>query len=299
MSYILGGINLDDFSVIPSWGDGTNLGLVGCFDMPARLGKCFHDWGDEHGVEPYVRGDEIRFGGRDIVFTCLMQAQYENELLRKLYGLYDDLLSENSLMTFQTDLGNFDVYLKDEIQAEYLDMGWAKLRFLFRQPVIPVVGTEPTADNALYGIDGCSFQSLGLKILDVEGRHYLPGPKGMTFTAYQTEGYQITKHSQREITIKALLIESDLNGFQTKINSLSKLLSKSGLRTLTYQKDALRTFFVKDGFQVRQVWKTSGDINGVVTIKCVQVGSTMDWNFLQTNNRINITKPSGETISIN
>ncbi|MFC0185990.1 phage tail domain-containing protein [Pseudarcicella hirudinis] len=81
--------------------------------------------------------------------------------------------------------------------------------------------------------------------MEIDGRYNLPATKSQQFTAYSSEGYQITKRTFREITLKCLIVESDLNAFQTRINSLSKLFAKEGLRTITYRHDALRTFFCK------------------------------------------------------
>ncbi|MFC0185991.1 hypothetical protein ACFFJX_27580 [Pseudarcicella hirudinis] len=124
---ILGGIDLSTYGIIPIQNGNGNIALQGCFDMPARIGKTYHEWQDENGIEPYVRSDEIRFGGRDIKLTALMAHEFENDLLRRLYQFYD-AIQFNSLITLETDYGNYDVYLKDEIKAEYYNRGLAKNR---------------------------------------------------------------------------------------------------------------------------------------------------------------------------
>jgi len=279
----IGGVDLAEYGITPIQNGNGNIAFMGLFDMPARIGKTFHDWQDENGIEPYVRADEIRYGGRDIVLNALLVQEYENQALRKLEAFYIAIQGFTDLVDLVTDYGTYEVYLKDEIKGEYFPQGIVKLQLSFRQPIVPITGTIPATDNTTYGIDGISFQALGLTIMDVEGRHNLPAPKAQLFTAYATEGYQITKRNYRELILKCVLQDSSLNGFQTRIDSLLKLFSKEGLRTITYRSDALRTFFVKDGFQVSEVYELDGKVFGVVNIRCVQVGRELDWNFLTTH----------------
>lgn len=183
------------------------------------------------------------------------------------------------------------MYQKDEIKSEYYHQGIIKLQMSFREPEITFLGAIPAQDNSNFGIDGISFQTLGLKVLDVEGRHNLASTKPQQFTAYSKEGYQITKRNAREIGLKCIILGTSLNDFSNKIKSLQKLFAKEGLRTITYRHDALRTFFVKDGFQVSDVYVEAGRVFGVLNVRCVQVGQTLDWDFLTTN--------SGEPILTN
>jgi hypothetical protein len=294
----LGGVDLGNFGIVPVQNGNGNIPISGCWDLPSRIGKTFHDWGDQDGVQPYVRADEIRFGGRDITLSAVIAGEYENQALRKLYSFYDFLGTLTGLATLSTDYGSFQVLQKDEIKAEYYHQGIIKLQMSFREPEITFSGTIPAQDNANFGIDGISFQTLGLKVLDVEGRHNLPSTKQQQFTAYSKEGYQITKRNAREIGLKCIILGTSLSDFETKIKSLQKLFSKEGLRTITYRHDALREFFVKDGFQVSDVYVESGRVFGVLNVRCVQVGQTLDWDFLTTNSGEPILTASGAYIYV-
>ncbi len=297
-SYILGTTDLSNYGIIPAQDSNTNIAISGCWDMPQRIGKTHHDWGDEDGVQPYVRADEIRLGGRDIVFNCLMQADYENEVLRKLNNLYNAISNYVTLVPFNTPYGSFSVYLKEEVQADYIHQGWAKLRFQFREPVVSNTGVIPSTDNANFGIDGISFQQLGLTILEVDGRHNLPSSKTGQFTAYQTEGYQVTKKNYRELTLKAIVSGSSLSDFENKCKALFKLFSKEGIREITYRHDALRQFFCKDGFQITQVRVLDNEVWGLFTMRCVQLGQNLNWDFLTTNSGEPILTATGAYIYV-
>lgn len=294
----LGGVDFSIFGIVPVQNGNGNIPIAGCWDLPSRIGKTFHDWGDQDGIQPYVRADEIRFGGRDISISAVIAAEYENQALRKLYSFYDFLGTLTGLSTLSTEYGSFQVLQKDEIKAEYYHQGILKMQMSFREPEITFSGSIPAQDNSNFGIDGISFQTLGLKVLDVEGRHNLASTKPQQFTAYSKEGYQITKRNAREIGLKCIVLGTSLNDFSNKIKSLQKLFAKEGLRTITYRHDALREFFMKDGFQVSDVFVENGRVFGVLNVRCVQVGQNLNWDFLTTNSGEPILTASGANIYI-
>lgn len=299
--YQLGPIDLVDFGLIPSVVDNsTNLALSGCWDFPARLGKSFQDWNDDqNGVEPYVREEEIRLAGRDITFVALLSAESENAALLKCYELYKLVGGLNSLVPFTTDLGTFNVYLKDQVIADYIGDGWCKLKFTFREPILNYSGVIPAASNAELGIDGIAFKDLGLTVLDVTGRWNRPAPKNFKATFYENEGYKVSKLQNREVTIKALLSGANYTEFIGHLNGLYLLLKKEGLRYITYGNDMYRSFFVKDGFQVSNVLQAgNGETTGVLTCKFTEVTASSDWSFLMTSTGSELTDKLGQKIIV-
>lgn len=87
MEYKINNKPIEDFGLIPGRQSNSNIAIAGCWDMPARIGKVFHDWQDENGVEPYLREDEIFFGGRDISLYCWLSEGDRGTLLTKDYIL--------------------------------------------------------------------------------------------------------------------------------------------------------------------------------------------------------------------
>src|SRR5690606_5647566 len=71
--YILNGKHLSEYGIIPAQAPDSNIALTGAWDMPARIGKTYHEWPDEHNIEPYLLPEEIFFGGRDLKFYGLLQ----------------------------------------------------------------------------------------------------------------------------------------------------------------------------------------------------------------------------------
>ncbi|MFC0185989.1 hypothetical protein ACFFJX_27570 [Pseudarcicella hirudinis] len=57
-------------------------------------------------------------------------------------------------------------------------------------------------------------------------------------------------------------------------------------------------FFVKRRFQVTDVYITPSEVFGLLTVRCVQVGSNLDWNFLQNHAGVNILTNTGQPITI-
>src|SRR5690606_33211005 len=72
--YVLNGKHLSEYRIIPAQAPDSNIALSGAWDMPARIGKTYHEWPDEHNIEPYLLPEEIHFGGRDMKFYGLLQA---------------------------------------------------------------------------------------------------------------------------------------------------------------------------------------------------------------------------------
>jgi len=309
MDYKLNNINLGTFGLIPGQASGTNMAIAGAWDMPARIGKTFHDWGSgAKGMEPYVLAEEIRFGGRDIDFVALMETTSEIEALQTCFGLYEAIDDFNSLVPFETDLGIWNVYVKDEIQAEYIGDGWCKLQLKFRQPIIDLVGVLPKnkptfypasigtngylsnsqgnpiyigkINNDGYGIDGVMFEHLGLIVLSMSNYLNRPAAKTGQFTAYSNEGYKVSKTGFREITIKALIVQPTYQDFLNVVSGLYAIFSKPGLRYITQKNDALRDFFVKDGFQITNFKKCEGEVLALFNIKLTEVNAYTDWGVL-------------------
>jgi hypothetical protein len=70
--YILGGVNLSQFSFTAIRQDDSDVGLSGFLNMPARLGDTSFSWANDIGIEPYVSAADIELGGfsgRDLSLT--------------------------------------------------------------------------------------------------------------------------------------------------------------------------------------------------------------------------------------
>jgi len=304
-NYKLNNVSLENYGVIPIQSSDTNLAITGAWDMPGRLGKTHHDWqNDRDGIEPYVLAEEIRFGGIDINLNALVKGRDKNDALRKTYTFYDHLRVSGVL---SCDWGSWTVLVKDQIRGVYKGDGYAQIEVPFRCPVVPMPTTlpiniltyQPTLDSdgriilvngaPLYssirkydglGIDGVGFDSLGLIITSIEDQFSRSAPKGGEVTSYRTEGYRSSTLKEREITINAAIMQPTYAAFLQIVDGLKALFAKPGLRYITRKHDALRDFFVKDGFQVTGVRVNDGQVVAFLKVKLIEVNAFLDWGLL-------------------
>lgn len=287
-SYKLHSKPLSDFTFIAGQSPNSNIAVSGAWDMPARLGTTFRDWGNRKGIEPWVSKKDIDaggFGGRDIKLYGWVRAIDKLEALTVCYDMYNyfDTLTELSVLE-SDQFGSWNVYLNGEVEVSYISQGWASVMIPFREPIVPIPTTLPTATiTSELGIDGISFDELGLRVLSVKGQFNRPAPKGFEVSVSQKEGFAITKTGALEVDISFLLMKPDYTSFVSVINGLHALFALPGLRYLTYKNDGLRDFFVKDGFKVTNVRTYGGGVFGFLDVKITTTSYFDEWGFLTDN----------------
>jgi|GEM_PF-777755 len=265
MSYTLNDIALIDFGIIPTRVPGSNLALEGAWDLPKRTGKTHHVWLDERGVEAYVDTEDIRMAGRTLVLHAVIRGSSETDAMNKAYVFQDYLTSLDTLVTLASDWGSWDVYVKEPVQMSYRGDGVLVVQVIMQEPMPDLSGgSEPDAYTLetvlageqirnVNGIDGGTFASLGLRLIRLEDYLTRPETQAPAFTAYATEGYQLTPEGGRKMRLSFVLTADDFTAFQTALKDLYKLLTNPGMRYLTKDGDAVAEFFVVDGFKVRQI----------------------------------------------
>lgn len=259
--YNLGGFDLIEGGFIPIIQQESNIALSGFVDMPPRLGKTFHEWANEDGVEPYVLAEEIFFGGRDLRLHLMVTGSDQYECNSKVDALYSYLDSLTGLVPLVTDWATYHVYVNDAIAGEFMpDAGPVKgieLEIPMRQPVIPITGVIPEATNSEFGIDGISFFDLGGEYIELSGdRRSRSAPKSEKARAYGKEPYLITKRVAGELKFSICIKQPTFAGMLEKVANLMALFAAPGVRNLTVNNDKLRSFFVKDGFRATKIYRT-------------------------------------------
>jgi len=286
--YYLNGIPLENYGIIAGQAARSHYALTGAWDMPARIGKTHHVWADDHSIEPYVLAEEIRFGGRDITFTGYVEGATKNDVLRKCYQLYKDIAAFTDLVTLDGGiLGSWQVLVKGEIKIDPVTDGCFKITIPFREPVVDLTGELPVnlpdqeaSLQGSYGIDGISFDSLGLLIMSIESQFNRPALKEAKFNTWSTEGFKLTKPGHRELMLKAFIHQPTYEAFKTVLKGLYALFTKPGLRYITNEGDALRDFFVKDGFQITGLKNEDDSFYAYLDIKLTEVSANTDWYLL-------------------
>lgn len=267
-------LNYTDLALLgftPVRQEGSDLALSGFLDMPARLGKTFHDWADENGIEPYVAVEEIFFGGRDLKLQGVITGATRQECLQKLNLLYN-LADAKSLVPLDTSWGSYQVYVNAPVVADYLGEQGLGITIPFREPAVAMTGILPATDGAAYGIDGISFEALGGAFIELTGdRRNRTAPKPAALTAFGKEGYQPTRLSAPEMQLKLAFKQPDQAALRAKVTALMGLMAAPGIHQLKLQDGPSFSFFVKDGFTVTHLHFSGTPCMAVIDCKLTGV----------------------------
>lgn len=258
--YTLNGQNLTNFNFIPTKQSGSDLALSGFLDMPERLGKCFHSWPGQHGVEPYTSASDIRFGGRDLSLFGHIVGADRDEAVGKLASLYSAINAFGGLVPLATDWGTFQVYVKDPIIGDYLTDGILKVTMPFREPSPNILGLMPPSTvNNDFGIDGILFSTMGMVLIGLESDRYnRSATKTIPLTSYQKEGWSIGKAGESKVTLKLFIKQPTFVTFKTAIGNLYAIWSAPGERNLIIPDDLQRRVFACEGFEVTNIRNDNG-----------------------------------------
>lgn len=297
-AYLINGKNLADYGFIPGHAPESNLAITGVWDMPPRMGKTFHAWPDQNGVEPYLRADELFYGGRDITLYGHLKAASRIDAYKKIQALYDDLdILAGGLFPLSSDWGSWNVHVLQQVQVGYIKNGICKVQLPFREPVVSMAGEIPAATDAPIGIDGISFADLGLVKVLTSDNFNRPASKQAEFTAFGHEGYSVTKRGVRTFNIRFLLRGDDYASFAGKVQGFIALLSSPGARTLRLDDGTVREFFVKDGFTVTGVRKLADRTFGIIDIPMAEIRLLENWNLFTDQNGLILTDGNGRPLT--
>ncbi|MFC2110500.1 hypothetical protein ACFLSU_08030 [Bacteroidota bacterium] len=298
--YKLNNILLSDYGFIASQAPNSNIAVTGVLDMPKRIGKTFHSWGDHHGVEPYVSAAEIFFSGREIAFFGLLKADNKHEAIYKLQGLgfYSLLNSFTELMPLETPYGTFQVYVKEEIKVDYLTDGWCKIIIKFQEPIvtIPTPVLPVTTDYRDYGIDGISFKTLNAFVTSVNDNMNRPGQKKQNVSVYGKEGYELTKTKFQKIKFGLVFQGENFTEIKGNIEIIHKQLASEGLHDINIDGTG-RKIWAIDGFKVKNIKETVAELS--IELMVNDETSLYEEGFILTDNHGNeITDKQGNTITL-
>lgn len=261
MAHTLNSVNLSTYGIIPGQISGSNISLSGCFDLPERIGDTHYTWPEDNSIEPYVASDELFFAGRDILFkgTIIGTNTVINNYLK---ALYTAIQAFTGIVTFATPYGSFSVQVKS-IKPTYYNSA-CTIEITFREPVVTLTGgTLPAVGINNYTIDRIPFSSFGLYLESKEELSNLPDLKPQYFTKYAAEGYQITKHGNKTLSIEALLKASSLSDFQSKISNLYLLFSSANTRNIKINNEVNIDCFAVKGFKIEDIMLLDTTMIGV------------------------------------
>lgn len=296
--YFINDIPLSDFGFTPGRQPNSNLAISGIWDMPSRIGKTHHDWLDENGVEPYLREDEIFFGGRDISLLCWLSEVGRVGFVSAIQTFYDyiDTL-QSGLFTLSCPFGSWEVQLLDAQPARYLAQGYGNVELKFREPVVAINGVLPTVQSGGVGIDGYSFADLGLVKQLTKDQANRAESKQLQIPAYGVERIGKVKRSMREFSIDFFLSHASLPDFTRAAGNLAYLLSRPNARTLRLDDGTVREFFVKDGFKVSGVRVSQSRTTGFLTLNIAEIRMLENWNLLTDSSGLILVDQHGQPLA--
>lgn len=296
--YTLNGIPFSDYGIVESQIQGGNVALQGAWDMPVRIGKTFYDWGDEDGIEPYLRADEIFLGGRDIKFSGFIQGDSRESVLNNI-GDFLSSIDESQLMELSGDLGKWMVYISSEVSVEYFyEDSFAAVEFTFREPVVTFENIElPAMDNSSESIDNISWDSLGITLLTLKNDLNRPLIKSRQVTAYGIERYEGSKRGFRQLAFKGIIVQPGYKSFKDVLNRLYKLFRSPNARTLKMPDGTVREVFVKDGFQVTNLSIEEAEVIADLDITFCEIRQLQNWNKLTDSSGLILVDKYGQPIS--
>lgn len=261
--YSLNSIDLSTYSIVPGRLDG-NIAVKGCFDFPSRIGDCYHLWAESDEVEAYTDADDLMYGGRDIIFEGHIFGNEDN-INYQLYNLQTAINAFTGLVVFSSPYGDFSVYVKN-IETTFFH-GACTIKINMREPVVTLTGgTLPSLAYSNYQIDGIPLRSFGFYISKQNGAVELASLQTQYYTKYGSEGFQIVKRNNKELTISGLIIGTSLNDFNSKIKNLYLIFSSSGERYININNLIYVTCFSMDGFAISNVHVLDNLVIGEINI---------------------------------
>ena len=249
--YSLNNIAFSNFGIIPGRVEASNIAVSGMLDMPERIGKIYHSWTGDSGIEPYVLASEIRYGGRAITFEGFLQAADKAAAYAALNLFYKELDSYQDLVSLVTPWSTHQVYIKEKTEVNFLQQGWVRIGIQFEEPSPPTPEGGAPAGSEINKphIDGISFESLGMFLTAFKEHLKRPKTKEQKFTSYQTAGYQITPPEALEFEIELIAYAASYELLKANIQALHKLLASPGVRNINVD-GSLREVFNTQGFKV-------------------------------------------------
>jgi hypothetical protein len=249
--YTFNSVDLSTYGIMPGHEDQSNIAVRGIYDLPARIGKTFYEWGDEDGVEAYVESADMMFGGRDLTFSGHIKGT-NVQRYNYIDALKAGLKAPTGTAVFSTPYGNFNVLSRSMKATNHREVD--EVSMIFREPVVDLSGgTLPDVGIDNYTIDSIPMSSFGLYTTDFDNVMDLPETKEQMFTKFGSEGFQMTKRKNGELTINCFLYGASLSEFNLRVKSLYLLFSSTGVRTVKINGELYVTCFADSGFSVTDI----------------------------------------------
>ncbi len=200
--YSINNIPIRNYGMVPGRAPGSNIAVEGVLDLFRRIGKVYHDWGEEDGVEPYVAPtDHFNYEYGKFIFHTIVTGKTRADVVRRMEDLYREI---GVLETFdlQTPFGNFRGYVKEKITVDWIGPAAAKVRMTFDGYIVSALVDyrRSPSDIGLHHIDNISLVDYGAYVIKVEDNFDRPETKE-AFSSEYFRNYQITRPGYKEFQL--------------------------------------------------------------------------------------------------
>lgn len=257
--YKINNILIQNYGLSPARATGSNIALEGFMDSPKRVGKAFHNWSDEDGVEPYVLEEELRFAETRLALHLHIKGTNRAVILQRLNELYEDIGNFENLIPLVTPWGTYSVYIKETQRMQHLGPGWASLTLVFTRPyfTLPPVTLPTPTETALNHIDNIAFADFGAFITATVDSFNRAATKEANVTAYPLPGYQVTRPGPKEFTTELFFYANTFLALQANVRKFQTVLRSPGVRIVNV--DGLeRECFNINGTEVSNIMVRDG-----------------------------------------
>ncbi|MEG2212659.1 MAG: hypothetical protein RRY35_02050 [Clostridiales bacterium] len=255
MQYKINNVPLENYGFRPGWlaKKESSFALSGMFNLPERIGNTYYQW--PTGIEPFISPGEIQFGTRQLALSLVCKADSLTAFKGYLNAVYT-ALSRPVILSTEL-LGEFQV-IAEKSSVKHYKNGWAAV-ILYLKEEHPTLANLvlPKASGAAVGIDGYSWEELGMVVSSISGRYNLG--------RYNEAGVRDFTTLPLKATLKAPTLEQ----FKLIAQRLQVLFSRPGVRRLKYFDGTQEDVFAVAGFKIEKIREYSGRIWGDFEISLI------------------------------
>lgn len=270
-TYKLNGVDLGaDFGFRPK----APIALSGMWDMPSRLYKTSHNWLSKNYQEPYIREDEVFFGGRTLELKGYITYLSATDLGSDYYNLnafIDGFSANGGHAELECYFGTFDVVVTSFSIVELCPTGFAEISIIFRENEVSLWGATPSTASSGKGISGYSWQDFGAHTENATGAYNRGLAKELPVSVYGREYTRTIARDGVNVNVSLIFRGASLNEVGSNIGGLVRVLSSEGKKILNLSDGLIRETYSVNGLKSELLRYTSKQVFARVTFSLQEI----------------------------
>lgn len=257
---ILNGVPLSDFDFKP----GCPYGITGQWNAPPRIETTSKNWADENWIEPYIRADEIFYGGRRL--TVFGYIPFSTRKYYDLNLFMDNFVNEVELITSK---GSFWVTVERFNVVRLCPNDLAEIEIIFYEARPVMWGSLPLVASGGFGINGYSWEDIGVKYVgDGQDDSASRGESKLLEVAVFGKDLRRVR-TRNSLGIKVKLIA--FGDIAEITGRLAAILTSEGRKTLNLKDGLYREVFLESGFTTTILRTTSNGDYAEINLTLTEV----------------------------